>query len=153
MAGKGQKHCKRAPEGEESKLHHGKEEFQEEVVLEVSLKGFQLAEMGLGRPQRPQKAQVVAWRWEQKRCSKEQQFSGNAGKCGFGQDWKGRREMKTCHVAKRAFGVATWIPWRCDDRYDCVCYFSGYFSLRTGCRSQAAKHEQRLILIKRARTS
>lgn len=88
MAGKGQRHCERAPEGE-SKLHHGREEFQEEVVLEASLEGFQPAQKGL---KRPQKTQVVAWRWERKRCSREQQFSRNAGKCGFGQDWKGRRD-------------------------------------------------------------
>lgn len=26
-------------------------------------------------------------------------------------------EMKICHLAKRAFGVAVWILWRCDDRH------------------------------------
>lgn len=149
MAGKGQRHRRgeRTPSREGGTSGRGSP-GSESGRVSTGRDG----EMGLGRPQRPQKAQLVAWRWEQKRCSKEQQFSRNIGKCGFGQDWKGRREMKTCPLATRAFGMAIWIPWRCDDRYDCLCYFSGYLSLQTGCQSQAAKHEQQ-ILIKRARTS
>lgn len=51
-AGKGQKHYERALRREP--LHRGKQDRQEERVLERSLKRCQVGEMELKRPQKPQ---------------------------------------------------------------------------------------------------